>query len=330
MYSAATPAKHRKTIRVLSSFGFLGLTFVLSALAHPKIAPPPTPEPAATSEISDPRWGQLTEDLQNQVTKFPGKISIYIKDLRSGRQWSHAPDDFYPSASLIKLPIMVCVFKQIEEGSLSLLTPLKLKRELRAGGSGTLKWHRNGEKFAVGELVYHMITESDNIATKILVHTLGTPYLQNSFLSLGLINTNIHEQGFGLSSRPVLHENYTTAREMGTLLEKIYRKELFNPVASETMLEILKDQKHRDRLGRTLPSGWTIADKTGLLRRACHDAGIIFSPEGDYVLVVLTWKAPNYKLAKRFIAKVGKITYRYFAGESDVATTDKTTLAKRL
>lgn len=269
-------------------------------------------------------WEVLTSELQNAAQRFPGQMAIYIRDLQTNKEFSFNPDKLFPSASLIKVPIMACVFKKIKEDSLTLLTPIKLKKEYRTGGSGTLKWHANGSKFAVGELLYRMITESDNIALKMLVGALGKNYIQEAFRDFGLTATNFYEEGLSLSGQPVANENFTTAREMGNLLEKIYRGDLIEAQSSSLMLEFLKEQKHMDRLGRTLPTGWMLANKTGLLRRACHDAGIVFTPTGkNYVLVVLTWKAPNYKFAKHSIAKIGRVTYRYFSGEHDLAQSAK-------
>lgn len=313
--------RQKKIVGFLSVLSFGIFLSCLSYLYRPQPTNEETAGVPAPTPIPDARWQDLKGELSRQSAKFQGKTAVYLKDLKSEREWFHNVDDLFPSASLIKVPIMACVFKKIQENNLTLLTPLKLTRQTRVGGSGTLKWHRLGSTFSVGELLYHMITESDNTATHILVDNLGNEYLKEGFKNLNLTYTNFSEQGLRLTSSPVFRENYTTAREMGLLLEKIYRKELYDPAGSETMLELLKEQKHRDRLGRLLPSGWMIANKTGLLRRACHDAGIIFTSDGhDYILVVLTWKAPNYKMAKHFIAKVGKTTYRYFAGESDIAS----------
>jgi beta-lactamase class A len=99
---------------------------------------------------------------------------------------------------------------------------------------------------------------------------------------------------------------------MAYLLEKIYRRELVSPEASDQMLDIMKHQHLRDRLPRFLPTGWEIAHKTGLLRKACHDVGIVFSPKGDYLICVLTSHDSTYKMAKRFIATVGRITFDYY------------------
>ena len=78
------------------------------------------------------------------------------------------------------------------------------------------------------------------------------------------------------------------------------------------MLDILKHQHLHDRLPRFLPAGWEMAHKTGLLRKSCHDVGIVFSPKGDYMICVLTSHDVTYKNAKRFIASLGRITFDYY------------------
>ena len=114
-------------------------------------------------------------------------------------------------------------------------------------------------------------------------------------------------------------DNYTTAREMGTLLERIYRGEVVNGFASELMLDILKRKRSRSRLAKHLPPGWQIAHKTGLLRRSCHDASIVFSPNGDYVMVVLTGRVDNYPTAKEFIARLGRTSFKHYRGDDGPA-----------
>ena len=263
----------------------------------------PNIPPAPQSSISDPRWLQLTTQLQANIQHFPGRVSVYLKDLNSGREWNHNPDQFMPSASLIKVPILAAVLKKIENGELSLDTQLPVTKKNRASGSGRLKWQQTGAKFTVAELLHYLITESDNTAMRILLDLVGINYAQQTFAEMGLIATNIENEGLKLSSRPVLKENYTTAREMAELMEKIYKGTLISKESSQIMLDLMKNLKHRERLAKSLPKGWQIAHKTGLLRHACHDAGIIFSPSGDYVLVVLTWKGGDYRTAKRIGAQ---------------------------
>ncbi|MDD2805721.1 MAG: class A beta-lactamase-related serine hydrolase [Elusimicrobiales bacterium] len=283
------------------------------------LAPEPEPRKVVESPIRDAEWLAMVAGLEKLSRSYSGRVGIYIKDLETGKTWDYNSKRQFPSASLIKVPIMAAIFEKIKAGQLSLDTQIRLTRSGRVGGSGSLKWVRDGTSLSVMEIIYKMITESDNTATKMLIDAVGMDYLAAGFRALGLERTNITPEGMSLSSRPVRRENYTTAREMGSLLERIYAGELVSREASEFMLDVLKHTKSRSRLRKGLPLGWEIGHKTGLLRRNCHDVGIVFSPRGDFVIAVLTSEAPNYTVAKNFIAKVAKLTYQYYKIDSDYA-----------
>ncbi|MBI5244548.1 MAG: serine hydrolase [Elusimicrobia bacterium] len=309
----------------------------LSPLA---LRPPPPAEAAPASEPAAPqaeasaetpavvapapadplrgRWELMTSRLEREARRFPGRIAVYTKDLKRGWEWGFHADDLFPSASLIKVPVMIGVFDKIKGGEMSLSQQLMLKRRLRAGGSGSLKWCRDGVKLTVRQLLDHLIHESDNTAMRILIDEVGIGYLQRQFQRMGLVYTEIYPEGLSLSSSRVRYENFTTAREMSMLLDKIYRREMVDKFSSELMLDILKQRRTPSRLAKALPAGWEIAHKTGLLRRACHDAAIVFSPEGDYILTVLTGQNSDYTSAKDYISKIGQITYMDYKGRVDL------------
>jgi len=262
--------------------------------------------------LRDEEWLQLVAGLEKDSRNYRGPVGIYFKDLETGRTWEHNPDTLFPSASLIKVPIMASVFEKIRQGGMTPDTQFKLAPGDRVGGSGSLRFARIGTSLSVMEIVYKMITESDNTATRMLINRLGMDFLGETFKELSLSSTNITPEGMSLTSGRPLRENFTTAREMASLLERIYAGELVSREASETMLDVLKHNKNRSRLRKGLPAGWALGHKTGLLRRACHDVGIVFSPRGDYVLAVLTGHAPDYTSAKNFITKVAGLTYKYY------------------
>ncbi len=259
-------------------------------------------------------WQSFDDAVHARARQFSGTLGYVIKDLNSGHVVSSQADRAFPSASLIKLPIMVAVFQAVEDKKLTLAQTLTLHRQDRKGGSGILKWSPVGSVFTVSELVEAMITHSDNTAAHMLVDQLGYDYLQQTFHKLGLQATEVHPEGFRLTSRRVDEDNMTSPADMAMLLEKIYTRQLVSEQASDDMLGILKRQHLRDRLPKYLPSGWMIAHKTGLLRRACHDVGIVFSPNGDYLICVLTNHDSTYKVAKRFIATMGRISFDYYQG----------------
>ncbi len=271
------------------------------------------------SPRADARWDRMVENIQKVSAAYNGDVGIFIKDLKTGRTFEYHTDHTFVSASLIKLPIMVATFEAIHEGKISLNTRLKYKKSYRRDGSGNLKWARAGAYYPLSYLIYQMVTKSDNTATAMIIDLLGYDYLNQKFEKMGLNATRIAPSGMSLASRLVdpAMDNYTTPREMAELLEKIYKHQLVSDGLSDLMIEIMKGANTRTRLAKNLPTDWQFARKTGLLRKNCHDVGIVFAPEGDYVLCVLTNnKTNNYKTAKGFISNVGKQAYDYIDSPS--------------
>jgi beta-lactamase class A len=255
----------------------------------------------------------MVSNITSVVSSYNGEVGLYIKDLKSGRTFYHNAEKRFVCASLIKLPIMVAAFQAIKDGKISLSTRVKYSRKYRRDGSGNMKWARAGFQYTVSYLIYSMITRSDNTATAMMIDLLGYDYLNEQFAGVGLKETQIKPSGMSLSSylKPDL-DNYTTPKEMGDLLEKIYRHQVGGDGLSDLMLEILKGASiHRSRLARDLPNDFKLARKTGLLRKNCHDVGIVFTPEGDYIICVLTGRNKDYQVAKGLISSVGRTAYEF-------------------
>ncbi|MBI5884276.1 MAG: serine hydrolase [Elusimicrobia bacterium] len=275
-----------------------------SAAVHPASW---APDPAAAA------WEKMTEDLFRLAASYRGRVAIVLKDLQTGNVWSYHQDDLFPSASLIKVPVMLCVFNSINDGKISLSEKIVLRRKHRVGGSGSLKWFPDGTRLPLRELLYRMINESDNTATAMILDTIGIDYVQAQLPKFGLFYTEVNPEGLSIKSGKVPRENYTTAREMTMMMERIYRGEMVSRASSELMMDILKHRRAtRSRLAKGLPRGWELAHKTGLLRQACHDVAIVLTPYGDYALTVLTGHNRSYGTAKDFISRLGKVTFKYY------------------
>ncbi|HOX21890.1 MAG TPA: class A beta-lactamase-related serine hydrolase [Elusimicrobiales bacterium] len=313
-------ARPRLTLKLLLPLAvLLGGVFCCYELAKGFVTAPPEPDAPKLEQTApetiyplDPEWDKMTERITKTANRFQGRMAVYLKDLSTGRTWELNADEEVPSASLIKVPIMAALLEQAHRGNVRLDEKLVMTRADKVGGSGKLRRWRNGTRFTIRELMHTMITESDNTAAHLLIKRLGMAYLQSQFAAMGLQKTNITPEGMSLDSYGVARENYTTAREMAGLLERIYKGELVTPQYSGLMLETMKHLRHATRFSKRLPSGWRLAHKTGMLRQSCHDAGIFFSPDKDYLMVVLSWQVPDYRYAARQITKVAEHTFGYY------------------
>jgi beta-lactamase class A len=258
-------------------------------------------------------WQDLRQHIRSEISQFKGEAGIVIKDLGTGWEFADKKDKLFPSASLAKIPLMAACFRASEEGRIKLSRNVALKSSDKLTGSGVLKEMKVGATFSVEELIGLMIYDSDNTASNMLTNIVGIDYLNNSFKAFGLKNTSLSRKIADFSARDNGLENYTTAEDMAFILENIYRKGLIGKDASERCLRILKLSRMNDRIPRYLPAEVTIAHKTGLERGICHDAGIVFTCKGNFLIVVLTKHSnSNSSSSKEFIARIALLVYRYF------------------
>jgi len=259
-------------------------------------------------------WLELKQTIGGEIAKFKGDVGVVIKDLTMNWEISFNEDKLFPSASLVKIPIMASCFSAIRERKLKFENIVKLKLTDKVSGSGILKNMHTGKELSIEELLELMITDSDNTATNVLIDQLGLDYLNMTFKSLGLKDTNLARKMMDFKSRSQGIENYTTAKDIALILEKIYRKDLINRDVSLECVRLLKQQKINGRISLYLPSEVTVAHKTGLERFVCHDAGIVYTCKGNFLICVLTKhsRETTSRVAKKFIARIALITYRYF------------------
>ena len=258
-------------------------------------------------------YSRLEKEVAGIAGEFPGDVGICIKDLRTGAEIRYNDEELFPSASIVKIPIMAAVFHAVDEGKVSLEDEIKLKWTHKCGGSGRLKNHRSGGRYSVKRLLELMVTESDNTATNMLTEMLGYDYL-NELLEekLGMSCTRMNRPIMDLRARRRGVENYTSASEIAGLLEDIYHGRVIDREQSFRMLDILLRVKSKDRIPRLLPESLPVAHKTGFMRGTCHDAGIIFTAKGDFVVCVLTSDVKSIKMAKTFIGDIAYRAYQYY------------------
>jgi len=261
-------------------------------------------------------WRSLDEAVARKCEEFRGEVCVVIKDMDRGWEIAFNKDLLLPSASLLKVPVMASFFYAERKGEIVLKRQLTLEDKDKVGGSGKLQYRPSGTKIAIADLIEMMITISDNTATNMLIELLGFAYLEERFNDFGLKNTNLARLMMDMKSRDKGIENYTTARDVALIFDKIYSGELITRQISMRCLEILKRQKSRNRIPQRLPKGTVVAHKTGLENGICHDAGIAFTDNGDFLICVLVkHNNKTSHTAKRVIAQIAFLAYNYYQGD---------------
>jgi len=258
-------------------------------------------------------WQKLEQRIKIEISQFKGEAGIVVKDLESGLEFSYKRNKLFPSASLAKIPVMAACFVAADQGKIKLNRNIALKSTDKLTGSGVLKDLPAGTTFSVERLIGLMIYDSDNTAANIITDLLGIDYLNSAFAGFGLKNTELSRKIADYKLRDKGIENYTTAEDMALLLEKIYWGKLGNKHISDQCINIMKLTHTNDRIPRYLPADIMVAHKTGLEKSVCHDAGIVFTRNGNFLICVLTKHANHNSVpSKKFIARVSLYTYKYF------------------
>ncbi len=286
-------------------FVVLGMCFVLTAAAAAN---------AAT----------LDSSLSPLLKAHRGQVAVAVKQLETGEQFLFRENEPMPTASLIKLPVMVEVYRQAAAGQVDLDAPVTLREQDKVPGSGILRPHFSpGTQMPLRDAVRLMMAYSDNTATNLVLDQIGLESTALAMEKLGFPNTKIHakvfrrdtsvfperSKAFGLGS--------TTAAEMVALLEQLHGGTLADEAATKEMLDHLLQCENETRFPLYLPPGTKIGHKTGSVSRVRCDAGIILSPSGPIALCVLTsenedqrWTDDN--AANQLCARVARIVYDHF------------------
>lgn len=275
---------------------------VLAAESQSTITPEPTQTIIPT--ISNTK---LEESVQYELEGTKGTYSIYIKNLKTNELYAYNEHTKYQSASLYKLWVMAKVYDMIKEDKLKaeniLSEDVKTLNSKFKIGSESAELSEGTISLPIAEALTRMITYSDNYSAMILTQKIKLSSVQPFLNKNGFLETKMG------SSTPL---PLTTAFDIGLFFEKVYKGEMIDSEYSKKMLELLKQQKINRKLPLYLPDDVVIAHKTGELDAYTHDAGIVYTPKGDYIIVVMS-KSDNPAAAEKRIGDISKAVYEYFS-----------------
>lgn len=214
-----------------------------------------------------------------------------------------------PAASVIKIPVLIAFFQDVDAGKIRLDELLTMRKELMATGSGDMQYQAAGTQYSALETATKMITISDNTATNMLIARLG-----------GLTALNQRMKSWGLTATTLNHllpdlegTNTTSPKEMALLLARLSQGDLVSMRSRDRILEIMRQTENDSMLPQGLGEGVTIAHKTGTISSMLGDVGLIDLPNGKrYIAAVLVKRSANDEQAQTLIQQISQVSYQYF------------------
>ena len=251
----------------------------------------------------------LKQDVQaliaQQTDLVPG---IFILDLDTGSYLDINGKQVFPTASMIKVPILVAFFQDVDAGKIRLDEQLTMRADLIASESGNMQYLPVGSKFTALETASEMIRISDNTATNMIIDRLGgVNVLNQRFQSWGLTDTKISNVLPDLEGT-----NISSPRDFVKLLALVSQGDLISLRSRDRCLSILRTPVTDTLLPKGLGEGATIAHKTGDIGSLVGDVGLIDMPSGKRYLAAVMVKRPyNDSRAQELIRQISRATYQY-------------------
>jgi beta-lactamase class A len=246
--------------------------------------------PVATRTRAD--TAALRRTLDSLAAAHHGVVGYAVRNLDTGERLSRLGDDPFPTASLIKVPVLVALYDRVAKGELALETPIRIAKVDKVPGSGQLRFFHDDHEVTVGDAARLMITISDNTATNVLLDKVPMRKVWDKMEALGLARTKVHSKTFqrftsiAVDSSAKYGLGVTTPNEMATLFALLAAGKAVSPSADSAMLDILAHNEDETKLQRFV-SGVRSPHKTGDVDQSRTECAL-FELQSRVVACVLT------------------------------------------
>ena len=231
----------------------------------------------------------LRRDIENLGVAFNGRFGLHALHLQGNDPIvSHSADERFPTASAVKLPVLITLMAQVENGRFSLDHPLMLRHADQIGGSGILRHLTPGLTMCLRDWACLMMKVSDNTATNVLIDHVGLENVQAWLRDNGYDDVELrHKLDFDRVAQDQHHFGSATPRGLTRMITAVFHRQLVSPTACDEMLRMM-DMVGDDRVGRYLPFApfaEEVADEEKL-----HLAGKTGSFKGTRVQTAVVWR----------------------------------------
>lgn len=260
----------------------------------------------------------LKKKLLKHISDFNGDVGLYFRHLKTGKTVNIAADSVFPSASMIKIPIMIGVFDKIHKGELQYDQELIYRSSLLYPGEDILGSFKDSATIHLDKVVLLMLTTSDNTASLWCQDLAGSGTAINDLLlKYNFTKTKVNSRTPG---REEFREKYgwgqTTPREMAELLMKIRKGEIISAEASERMYRNLTRTFWDEESVSQIPATVQVASKQGAVDRSKSEVVLVNAPSGDYIFCLITKNQQDTRWVKEnegyeLLRKVSKEIWDY-------------------
>jgi beta-lactamase class A len=263
---------------------------------------------------------KLQREIVEAIKGFNGNIGVYIKNLKNNKTVAINADTIFPTASMVKIPILIGIMDKINRGELDYHQVLKYRDSLLYAGIDILGSFKDTEKIELSKVMMLSLTMSDNTASLWLQSLAGKGARINELLdSLGFRYTRVNSRTPGRAANQSEYGwGQTTPREMATLMEKISKGEIINKERSAQMLRLLGRNYWDEEAISQIPSDVFIASKNGAVDESRSEVLFVNGKGARYVFCVCTknnkdqsWQSTNE--AWVLTRKLSKIAWDHFS-----------------
>jgi beta-lactamase class A len=287
----------------------------------------------------------VRSEIERLADATGGIVGVAATQLATGRHIGYREGELFPTASVIKLPLLVTLYEDAIAGRIDLSERVTYREDTKVAGSGVLQFLDDGLNPTLRDLAVLMMSVSDNTATDLLFDRVGKARIESTMVRLGLESIrapfdiremlmelvdmdhtqpggydelrNLLRLSAGSGGRSMIPEqaDRTTPADMCRLLELIESRAILDPESCTAIIELLKRIQSATRIPGLLPKGTVVAHKTGSYRRLRNDVGIVYAPNGPYAVALFARELVRDNIDDdAALARISLAIYEEFAG----------------
>jgi beta-lactamase class A len=263
---------------------------------------------------------KLQANVQSLLQGFHGDVGVYVHDLEKNRTVAINADSVFPTASMVKIPILIGIMHKIQDSELQYHQELLYRDSLLYPGVDLLGSFKDSQRIELSKVMMLMLSMSDNTASLWLQSLAGGGQHINEWMdSLGMQVTRVNSRTPGRENNQRKYGwGQTSPREMAMLMELIVKGQIINKAVSDRMLRLLSRNYWDEQGVSQVPAGIFVASKNGAVDESRSEVMYVNGKHCRYIFCICTnnnkdtsWEESNE--AWELTRKVSKLLWSYYS-----------------